>query len=86
MLGPHSEHLASMVCDEVTEAPIIPKKPQPVGPFWALIGIWGGDAQMGSGLDHETLSILSRDWANDNIYFIPEYENLETNVQKELIK
>ena len=33
---------------------IIPGKPQPVGVFWALMGIWGGDAQMGSGLDHET--------------------------------
>ena len=33
---------------------IIPGKPQPVDPLWALIGTWGGDAQMGSGLDHET--------------------------------
>ena len=31
-------------------------------------------------------SILYRDWANNNVYLIPEYENIETNVEKELIK
>ena len=64
---------------------IIPEKPHPVGPFWALIGIWGGDAQMGAGLKPRN-SILSRDWANNNKNLIPEYENLETNEENELIK
>ena len=34
----------------------------------------------------EVMLRLGPAWANNNIYFIPEYENLETNVEKELIK
>ena len=30
-------------------------------------------------------TIGSRDWANSNIYLIPEYETLDSNVENELI-
>ena len=48
-------------------------------------GFWGHtDAQMRAGLDHEFR--LDLEIGPITIYFIPEYENLETDVEKELIK